>query len=291
MDVMRPVRQRFGHRRAGLHVLVLVAGAMGLAGCQMTLTDRYEVAKDGSVKVRLIETLDDQMASLMASQGSTSWENPFNASPAGPWAVTRTLDAWGKHEVETTRTFPSYREVGPALRALASQATIGATGQSLALDALTSDVRLTFATTPGLFQSDQHVHVDIPAILKPGTEQLFAPYRTRPGFRFGNAMPSPARIFAAAGSALAVSTLSVRTEIALPYKVLQTNGERLHDGSYRWMHPLRNSSTIDLTVEAPDTTNIAIAGFMGAIFLLGLAAAGIAALRKHASGRPQEVPA
>jgi hypothetical protein len=69
---------------------------------------------------------------------------------------------------------------------------------------------------------------------------------------------------------MASSVVSVRTEIAVPYKVVSTTGEQLPDGSYRWTHTLQGPNAIDLTFEIPNVTNIVVAS-VGLLILFALA--------------------
>ena len=93
-------------------VLFAIAAAATLSGCRMSLTNRVDVASDGSAVVHVIAAVDDQLYSLAQSQGNSLFSE--SGTTQSGWTVTRTLLANGDHAIDMSKAVASVEDVPAA---------------------------------------------------------------------------------------------------------------------------------------------------------------------------------
>ena len=224
---------------------LILSALFALAGCHASLTERMDVHANGTTTVHLKVVADDQLYKLAeARRGSAPSLFDASAKDDPTWNVTRTTDDDDDHLIEMTKTVKT-SDVPSVLHGLMKDAETTSLG-NMPVDVNANGFRFTptITETPGLFTDRWRIHADVPS-----------------------PMGSQGNPWAGVAQAMVSSFVQFRYELALPGKLISTNGEVRPDGSVLWRLPLEQTSTIDLVAETSDIAHI-VAAIAGGILLI-----------------------
>jgi hypothetical protein len=208
----------------------LIALALALCGCKMTLTNRIDVNGDGSAVVHVIMAADDQLYSLAQSQGNGT--DPFAKPASAPgWETSRRIGDNGDHVIEATKRAGSLSEIGPTLASFYAGASTSSSSAKSVPGISPASWKFKIDEKPGWSTRLIHVHVDVPKLLP-------------------DAKPTGSDSSAQLGESMArtmlATVLTVNTELKLPGRFSPTtasSSRTVASGSRIRSRPRRRSTS------------------------------------------------
>ena len=226
--------------RLALLVTCLIAASILDAGCQAKITERIDGKTDGSAVAHVLIDMDDQFYNLASQQHNGGFDQDFPVSDG--WQVVKTANG-GQHRIDASRNLPA--------GSIASWFKMGESSDERV--GFASSATPTLSVKKGLFTDTYALtaHINPPA----------------PPTNGGSADSASAQ--AALGM---ISTIfSFNLQLAIPGKLVSTNGEVEPDGAVNWVVSMQNPTDLLLVTSQPDYSHIWIA--IGVFVLVGIALA------------------
>lgn len=236
-----------------------IAVLLSLVGCQAKITERIDAKLDGSAVVHAIVDMDDQFYGVASQQKGGSFEDSFKASEG--WQVVKTY-VNGHHIVTATKAVPA--------GSLDSWFKLGATpGQPTGF---MSNAAPTLDIQKGLFTDTYTLTAHVPPITPPSA----------------STSGSDAQ-FGQAAATMMSSMFNFNLQLALPGKLVSTNGEIQPDGAVNWVIGMQSPTDISLVVSEPDYPHILIAVALGCLAIVVVVAVVLRGRqRRVATHRPHQ---